>query len=78
MIGELSIINEWIPEQMEPGTCSCWKMLAKWERRKILIGRCSPVLRAERLGLITRKQMAGLLPTICGSIECSAQFFIQR
>jgi len=29
------------------------------------------------LGLITRKQMAGLLPTICGSAVCSAQFFIK-
>jgi hypothetical protein len=28
------------------------------------------------LGLITRKQLAGLLPVICGSSECSAQFFI--
>jgi len=29
------------------------------------------------LGLITRKQMAGLLPTICGSQQCPAQFFIK-
>jgi hypothetical protein len=28
------------------------------------------------LGLITRKQIAGLLPVICGSEKCSAQFFI--
>jgi len=28
------------------------------------------------LGLITRKQLAGLLPVICGSDKCSAQFFI--
>jgi len=28
------------------------------------------------LGLITRKQLAGLLPVICGSNQCSAQFFI--
>jgi hypothetical protein len=29
------------------------------------------------LGLITRKQIAGLLPVICGSGKCSAQFFIR-
>ena len=28
------------------------------------------------LGLITRKQLAGLLPVICGSDHCSMQFFI--
>jgi hypothetical protein len=28
------------------------------------------------LGLITRKQLAGLLPVICGSDQCSVQFFI--
>jgi hypothetical protein len=28
------------------------------------------------LGLITRKQLAGLIPVICGSGACSAQFFI--
>src|SRR5437762_1109314 len=28
------------------------------------------------LGLITRKQAAGLLPVICGSDQCSVQFFI--
>jgi len=30
------------------------------------------------LGLVTRKQIAGLLPVICGSRECSAQFFINE
>jgi hypothetical protein len=29
------------------------------------------------LGLITRKQIAGLLAVICGSGKCSAQFFIR-
>jgi hypothetical protein len=29
------------------------------------------------LGLITRKQVAGLLPVICGSGHCAAQFFIR-
>jgi hypothetical protein len=29
------------------------------------------------LGLITRKQIAGLIPVICGSNSCSAQFFIR-
>ena len=30
-----------------------------------------------QLGLVTRKQMAGLVPVICGSDKCPAQFFIR-
>ena len=30
-----------------------------------------------QLGLVTRKQISGLLPIICGSEKCSAQFFIR-
>ena len=29
------------------------------------------------LGLITRRQMAGITPVICGSDQCSAHFFIR-
>jgi hypothetical protein len=29
------------------------------------------------LGLITRRQIAGLLPVICGSEHCCVQFFIR-
>ena len=30
------------------------------------------------LGLITRRQINGLVPVICGSENCSAQFFIRE
>ena len=30
------------------------------------------------LGLITRRQINGLMPVICGSENCSAQFFIRE
>jgi hypothetical protein len=30
------------------------------------------------LGLITRRQISGLIPVICGSEQCSAQFFIRE
>jgi hypothetical protein len=30
------------------------------------------------LGLITRKQINGFIPVICGSECCSAQFFIRE
>ena len=51
MIGELSIINEWIPEQMEPGTVFVLENAGEvGEKEGIRIGRCSPALRAARWG----------------------------
>ena len=73
---ELQQLTEWVPEQMNPGTIFIlenagtvgevddpyWAVLA-----------CPD---CGTLGLITRRQLAGLLPVICGSDQCSAQFFI--
>jgi len=77
MVAELSILSEWIPEQMVPGTLFVlenagdsgpaddpyWAVLA-----------CPA---CGTLGLITRRQIAGLIPVTCGSDQCSAQFFIR-
>ena len=48
MIGELSIINEWIPEQMEPGTVFVLENAGEVGREKTPTGRCFPALRAAR------------------------------
>jgi hypothetical protein len=77
MIGELSIINEWIPEQMEPGTVFVLENAGEVGEREDPYWAVLSCPSCGTLGLITRKQMAGLLPTICGSAQCSAQFFIK-
>src|SRR5260221_14304377 len=77
MIGELSIINEWIPEQMEPGTVFVLENAGEVGEREDPYWAVLSCPACGTLGLITRKQMAGLLPTICGSSVCSAQFFIK-
>jgi len=77
MIGELSIINEWIPEQMDPVPCLCWRNAGEVGEREDPYWAVLSCPSCGTLGLITRKQMAGLLPTICGSAVCSAQFFYQ-
>ena len=74
MVHELNFLNEWIPEQMQPGTLFVlenadmgegddpyWAVLACPE--------CG------MLGLVTRKQIAGLVAVICGSGVCSAQYY---
>jgi hypothetical protein len=76
MVAEINVLNEWIPEQMEPGTIFILENAGEdgesadpfWA---VLACPCCGVL-----GLITRKQIAGLVPVICGSNTCSAQFFI--
>jgi hypothetical protein len=77
MIGELSIINEWIPEQMEPGTVFVLENAGEVGEKEDPYWAVLSCPLCGTLGLITRKQMAGLLPTICGSSQCSAQFFIK-
>jgi hypothetical protein len=76
MVAEISILNEWIPEQMEPGTIFILENAGETGESEdpfwaVLACPCCGVL-----GLITRKQIAGLVPVICGSDTCSAQFFI--
>ena len=76
MVQELSVLNEWIPEQMQPGTIFVlenagevneddpyWAVLACPE--------CGT------LGLITRRQLTGTVPIICGSDKCAAHFTLR-
>ena len=72
MNAELDFLSEWIPEQMPRARYSCWKTPARLARRRTLLGSAVPIVWA--LGLVTRKQVAGLLPVICGFDQCSARF----
>jgi len=78
MVAELEILNEWIPEQMQPGTIFVLENaghIGEKEDPYWAVLSC-PV--CGTLGLITRRQIAGLLAVICGSGKCSAQFFIRE
>lgn len=78
MVAELNVLGAWIPEQMEPGT------LFVLENAGEVGETCDPfwaVLACPEcgtLGLITRRQIVGLIPVICGSECCPAQFFIRE
>jgi hypothetical protein len=77
MVAELDVLNEWIPEQMHPGTLF---LLGNPGELGDTDDPYSAVLACPScgtLGLITRRQMIGLLPVICGSDRCSAQFFLR-
>ena len=77
MIGELSVLNEWIPEQMEPGTIFVLENAGDIGEKEDPYWAVLACPNCGQLGLITRKQVAGLLPVICGSATCPAQFFIR-
>ncbi|HKW75827.1 MAG TPA: hypothetical protein VJN64_09905 [Terriglobales bacterium] len=76
MVGQLSIVTEWLPEEMGPGSIfvleNAGEVGAQDDPYWAVLG-CPE---CGTLGLITRRQMRGLLPVICGSNHCSAQFMI--
>jgi len=76
MIGELSVLGEWIPEQMEPGTIFVLENAGEMGEKEDPYWAVLACPSCGQLGLVTRKQVGGLLPVICGSGACSAQFFI--
>lgn len=76
MVGEITVLNEWIPEQMEPGTIFVLENAGELGEKEDPYWAVLSCPSCGTLGLITRKQAGGLLPVICGSDNCSAQFFL--
>jgi hypothetical protein len=76
MIAELQMLEEWIPEQMEPGTLFVLEnagSLGEAANPYLAVLSC-PVCGA--LGLITKRQYAGVEAMICGSHQCSAEYYL--
>jgi hypothetical protein len=78
MVAELDQINEWIPEHMLPGTIFVLENAGRVGEKEDPYWAVLSCPNCGTLGLITRKQLAGLLPVICGSDSCPAQFFIHE
>jgi hypothetical protein len=78
MVDELSLLEEWIPEQMRPGTLFLLEQagdLGKPENPYWAVLACPS---CGSLGLITRQQCAGLETMICGSDSCSAEYVLEE
>jgi hypothetical protein len=78
MVGELDILNEWIPEQMQPGNVFVLENAGEIGEKEDPYWAVLSCPSCGMLGLITRKQMNGLLAVICGSESCPTQFFIHE
>lgn len=78
MVSELNLLEEWIPEQMQPGTLFLLEQagdLGKPENPYWAVLACPT---CGSLGLITRQQCAGLETMICGSETCSAEYYLNE
>jgi hypothetical protein len=77
MVAELNLLEVWIPEQMQPGTLFLLEQageLGKADNPYWAVLACPS---CGSLGLITKQQCAGLEAMICGSSECSAEYFLE-
>ncbi len=77
MVAELSILTEWIPEQMEPGTVFVLENAGEVGENEDPYWAVLACPSCGTLGLITRRQVAGLIPVLCGSAQCSAHFVLR-
>ena len=77
MVAELEILSEWIPEQMQPGTIFVLENAGRIGEKEDPYWAVLACPSCGSLGLITRQQCAGLEPMICGSDQCSAEYFLE-
>jgi hypothetical protein len=74
---ELQLLENWIPEQMEPGTLFVLQNAGEMGSplNPYWAVMSCPICGA--LGLITRHQFTGMESIICGSDCCSTEFFLE-
>ena len=77
MVGEITLLSEWIPEQMGPGTVFVLENAGDMGDTNDPYWAVLACPECATLGLVTRKQINGVLPILCGSDKCSAQFFLK-
>jgi hypothetical protein len=77
MVAELNLLSEWIPEQMSPGTLFVLENAGEVGEQDDPYWAVLACPECGTLGLVTRRQINGFLPVICGSDCCSAQFYMK-
>lgn len=76
MVAQLNIVTEWLPEAMEPGSIFVLENAGQVGDEDDPYWAVLACPECGTLGLITRRQFRGLIPVICGSNQCPAQFVI--
>lgn len=76
MVAELNILTEWMPDEMEPGSLFILENAGEVGDQDDPYWAVLACPECGTLGLITRNQVRGSIPVICGSRICPAQFMI--
>ena len=77
MLTELQLLEEWIPEQMAPGTLFVLENadgMGEARNPYVAVLACPS---CGALGLITKYQFGGLESMICGADNCSAEYYLR-
>jgi len=74
---ELHLLEDWIPEQMEPGTLFVLQNAGEQGEQQNPYWAVMACPCCGTLGLITRHQFKGLASIICGSNDCSGEFYLE-
>ena len=77
MSSELQLLEQWIPEQMEPGTLFVLENAGSLGDAQNPYWAVLACPSCGALGLITRAQFAGIESMICGADDCSAEYFLR-
>ena len=77
MVSGINMLSEWLPEEMDPGSMFVLENAGEVGDQEDPYWAVLACPECGTLGLITRKQVRGLIPIICGSNKCSAQFTIE-
>ena len=77
MTTDLDLLEEWIPEQMLPGTLFMLERAGELGRAEDPYWAVLACPSCGALGLITRQQCVGLQSMICVSNECSSEYFLE-
>lgn len=76
-LSPLQTLENWIPEQMEPGTLFLLENAGSLGNARDPYWAVLACPGCGSLGLITRAQYAGLHSMICGSDECSLEYYLR-
>ena len=74
MSTDLQLLEEWIPERMDPGTVFVLENQAKLGHTPSPFVAVMSCPRCGAMGLITRLQLCGGEPMICAGDLCSAEY----
>ena len=77
MVAEINVLNAWVPDQMSPGSLFVLENAGEVGEPDDPYYAVLACPECGTLGLITKRQIVGLVSVICGSDRCAAQFYIR-